>query len=305
MNCCREMLETMRADWILERLDEETRIKEEYAREAQMISKFLAILFFTGYILFTIAFMFGSKILDVIIPLNESRPNILILQAEYFVDEQKYFYSIVTISTIVEGLALVSAMSLQLIIWVFFHHLFGMFGVIGYGLENALPYEQRRSKEGCIHNDNIYYESIIIYVERYKSAIKFFKTLQNYMQFPFAVGLLFSTVILIPTLLSLTDTKHLECKTLMQSGVLLGYIFINTYFGQKLIDLSSEIDQKIYFSDWRYCSLSIQKLLPFMIRQSDRPCMISIQKFYVLSIDCFRMVITTAFSWFTVFRNIT
>ena len=37
---------------------------------------------------------FSNQILDILIPLNYSRPRKLIFKVEYFVDEQKYFYPI-------------------------------------------------------------------------------------------------------------------------------------------------------------------------------------------------------------------
>lgn len=38
---------------------------------------------------------FTSILLDIVIPLNESRPRELLFPAEYFIDQQKYFYVII------------------------------------------------------------------------------------------------------------------------------------------------------------------------------------------------------------------
>ena len=45
-----------------------------------------------------LAFPFVPLVLDMIMPLNESRPRVTLLQAEFFVDEEKYFYSILIFS---------------------------------------------------------------------------------------------------------------------------------------------------------------------------------------------------------------
>lgn len=70
-----------------------------------------------------------SILLDIIIPLNESRPCELIFPVEYFIDQQKYF-SIFTISTgigfmffVVTGLATESFSFVNAL------HAFGLFKV--------------------------------------------------------------------------------------------------------------------------------------------------------------------------------
>lgn len=70
-----------------------------------------------------------STLLDVVIPLNESRPRELLFPAEYFINQQKYFY-VITIHVVI-GLFFVMTSVIATETYIFANalHAFGLFKV--------------------------------------------------------------------------------------------------------------------------------------------------------------------------------
>lgn len=92
-----------------------------------------------GLVSFTLI-QYIPNLLDIVIPLNESRPRILLQQAEYFVNQEKYFYILMihettgilsfgTTGIATETFSLVNAL-----------HAFGMFKITRYILDEKYSY---------------------------------------------------------------------------------------------------------------------------------------------------------------------
>ncbi|XP_076168799.1 uncharacterized protein LOC143147438 [Ptiloglossa arizonensis] len=84
-------------DWNKRTESEEIKIMEEYAMQGEIYSvAYMYIMFITLAIY--IIFIFQPYILDIVSPLNETRPFKLLYPAEFFIDEEKYFLLIAIIS---------------------------------------------------------------------------------------------------------------------------------------------------------------------------------------------------------------
>ena len=70
-------------------------------------------------------------ILDWIIPLNESRPKIPLYIAEYYVDQEKYFYPIMAQDYVCSITCTSMIVIVETMFMVFIQHACGMFAIIG------------------------------------------------------------------------------------------------------------------------------------------------------------------------------
>lgn len=80
-------------------------------------------------IFFHIFLQYISILLDIAIPLNESRPRKLLFPAEYFIDQQKYFYIItihIAIALIFIGISVVATETFTFMNAL---HVFGLFKI--------------------------------------------------------------------------------------------------------------------------------------------------------------------------------
>ncbi|CAL7951957.1 unnamed protein product [Xylocopa violacea] len=92
-NKLRRLLHGIAISWLTERPKEELEILEKYTKKALILSMIYkaasAILLFMFMALPAI-----PPVLDIVMPLNESRKRIFIFPSYYFVDEEEYYYPI-------------------------------------------------------------------------------------------------------------------------------------------------------------------------------------------------------------------
>ena len=94
------------------------------------IKKFLVCVCF-GCFGFTLI-QYIPDILDIVKPLNESRPRLLLYQAHYFVKQQKYFYFVIihdAVGVLISGITGIAAETFSLVNAL---HAFGMFKITRY-----------------------------------------------------------------------------------------------------------------------------------------------------------------------------
>ncbi|KAL0102409.1 hypothetical protein PUN28_017984 [Cardiocondyla obscurior] len=102
----RRLLQLMNEHWKLFHNKNERHILRYYANIGRKITTYVAVYFVTTMIFYLLIPLI-PKILDIIIPLNESRPLAYVFPAEYKVDKVKFYYPIVfhsyvtTITTII------------------------------------------------------------------------------------------------------------------------------------------------------------------------------------------------------------
>lgn len=70
-----------------------------------------------------------SILLDIGIPLNESRPRKLLFQAEYFIDQEKYFYIITIHISIGVIFVATSVIATETFTFINALHVFGLFKI--------------------------------------------------------------------------------------------------------------------------------------------------------------------------------
>lgn len=88
----------------------------------------LSGIIYPGTVLF-ILWTLSADILDAVAPLNESRPRQLPFLAEYFLDEQKYFYPMLLHMNLTAVVGIVTVVSTETLFFAYVHHVCGLFEV--------------------------------------------------------------------------------------------------------------------------------------------------------------------------------
>ncbi|XP_066597167.1 uncharacterized protein [Prorops nasuta] len=222
-----EMFRRIREDWASEKYDEEMKIKESYAQTGTVITKYITLTGCVSGFFFVFTTCFLTKILDLIIPLNQSRPLILPFNDDYFIDQEKYYYLILIHANLTVLVIITFFVANETIFCVHIHHIYGMLAVLGYRLEFIIPNLKLDSK----NQTNPYYDSI---------------------------------------------SWCIQCH-------------------QETLD---------YFSNWQNFSPRTQRLLLLFIKRCERPCSISAFSLYLMSLNSFRTVTQTGFSYFMVLKQL-
>ncbi|XP_072743849.1 uncharacterized protein [Anoplolepis gracilipes] len=292
----RELMEQIRNEWNALKDEREIEIIKKYTKAGRRHLYAFAGLAYPGVVGFMLMPALPD-ILDIIAPLNESRTRYLPFLAEYFLDQQKYFYPLLLHMNVTVVIGIVTVISTETLFFAYVYHICGMFEITGYRIEHAL--DESMSIMSTLNRENAIRMKMIKAIEIHQRTIEFFE----YVSSTFALSY-FILIILGVASLSINLFRLFQVTVISEQRedfvafvIFVGghfyYMFICNYMGQKIIDNSTEICRKTYVSQWYVDPPRAQKLLLlFMMQQSIKGTTISVGGMFVPSLEGFAMVIS-------------
>ncbi|XP_032456677.1 uncharacterized protein LOC100328556 isoform X2 [Nasonia vitripennis] len=225
--------------------EEEKKILSQYAQDGYDLALGYLIsinIILVGYITLPLAPM----LLDIIDPLNETRPKAFPYFAEYFIDDQKYYFELTVHGWIVCILSVQIYGTFDATYTQLVQHSCALFAIVEYRLNKATKIEPSissvKEKDEAIYNEMV---DAIIY---HKQAIQFVGLIEKCYTFVFFGVITLNTAVVslaaVDTMLNLDKGNH---KQMIRIGLLyIGFSFhllYNMYPGQKVIDSSTRIQQ--------------------------------------------------------------
>ncbi|XP_012224109.1 odorant receptor Or2-like isoform X6 [Linepithema humile] len=272
------------------------------------ITKDKAYVYFTavGCVIATLM----PQFFDLIKPLNQSRPVILLYPAEYFVDVNNNFTYIFMHMTIALQFALLVLIAADSMFICYTEYANGLFAIIGYRFQYLL-YKYSTGNILCQNltlykSNNIYQETLVDTIQMHLRAINFVKLLESTYTVPFAITLGLNTIIMSCTLLQIvlvSEQTEEVVKYLVYVFAQIFHLFCISFQGQKIIDGSIRVTDKIYNGLWYMMPAKSQKNLLIPLRRCLEPCRLSAGKIYVFSLRSFTTVMQTSMSYFTVLSS--
>ncbi|XP_043273344.1 uncharacterized protein [Venturia canescens] len=301
----RELFTRMQNDWNTRTGDVENRILEEYANK----SKFLTL----GYTVYMYGAMVAyltmptmPMVLNVLQPLNESRPRELPSHAEYFIDDptQHYFplffhQSLGTISSVT------TVIVCDTMYVTYVQHVCGIFAALNYQLETLVDEEQvedfyDNDKNSCIS------AKIAQCVNEHQKAIKF----AEYIEDTYNISNLLQTMLnmLVISVTGVQTAINLDKPdVIVRFGTFtlaeLMHLLYNSLPGQAIRDHSSMIFYAAYNCKWYVISKKSRDMLTLIMLRSMTPCQLTAGKLYVMDLERFSAVVQTSMSYFTVLTS--
>ncbi|XP_057338941.1 odorant receptor Or2-like isoform X2 [Microplitis mediator] len=245
------------------------------------------------------------KIMDIINPLNESRPLINLYETEYFVDQQKYYLYILLHAYMTVPISVAVLVYFDILLGTHVYHACAMFKILRSYLEtihldihNITDRDQRKSE--------IINRKIIHCITIHKNTLEFTDELESSYSTAWLIMLTLCTFVitLTGTVAVMKLDKPMDAiKYISFSSGNVCHLYYTTFQGQQLIEESTAVFHSAYFSDWYNIPPQYQRLLiPIMIR-SMAPCKISAGNIFILSMDLFSSVIQKAMSFFTLLSS--
>ncbi|XP_076624623.1 uncharacterized protein LOC143343530 [Colletes latitarsis] len=141
----KDLLHSIIHDWQVERSQVEVAILEIYSRKAIGLSLIYAVTICFTTLMFAIL-PATPRILDIFLPLNESRDRVLIFPAYYYVDQDKYYYFITAHEIMgATAIALIFSGCDVNLVW-FVQHACALLAINWYRFQSALD-------EKCTYNE--------------------------------------------------------------------------------------------------------------------------------------------------------
>ncbi|XP_026828758.1 odorant receptor 47a-like isoform X3 [Ooceraea biroi] len=299
-NNIKYIFDRMRHDWNILKDQTECEILREYADNARLHTIFflckillLATLCFLG--LLTLGCV--PRILDIIMPLNESRPRQLPIIVEYFIDEETYFYAIlIHIATaIYAGSVTLAACATMLISYIL--HVCAMFKIASYRIKHICDKDVLNMPKDI--KQYILYERLIHAIYVHRRAMDLCRILTNSFTIFYFVLLGFGMLSmslsffhLLHVIISLNDPVDL-LMFLCIVFIHLYYIFMTNYFGQNVTDTSINVSETTYNTPWYALPLWMQKLICIMMQRSNKKTSLTVGGLFEASLEGFATVRNT------------
>ncbi|XP_039311410.1 uncharacterized protein LOC105197961 isoform X2 [Solenopsis invicta] len=298
----KQLLEQIQDDWNSLKDKLEINILDRYACNARFCTKLLIVYCCFG-LLFCGLFQLLPIILDVIAPLNESRPCELIVVTEYFVNKKKYFYITLLHETLGYLVGAAIFCSTSAIVMICILHACALFEIASCRIENAIPKSTLMIPTS--KREYFLYRKIVYAVIMHQRAIKFVKLMTTSFATLFLI-----LIILGISSLSFNLFQFLQLITLRKNssqtstvGILillhLNYMFITNYGGQELLNHGLKLFKVTYNGLWYIAPLRTQKLLLFIMQKGTINIGLTCGSIFVASLEGFATLANVTVSYFT------
>ncbi|XP_039311429.1 uncharacterized protein LOC120359113 [Solenopsis invicta] len=295
------LFDQIQNDWNLLKDKLEIDIIKKYAYDMRLFA--ISIMVYCQLIMLSCGiFENFPMILDIILPLNESRPFQLMAITEYFIDQEKYIYYLMLHESLTAYIGLLSLCGIGVILLMFMMHACALFKIASYRIENAIE----KSVLMVPRRKYLLYQKIVYAVVMHQRAIEFTdfvnSVLTTFYTTIIIIGVCSLTVNLFQLLQYITYMNDIRiiCISVVFVIYHLNYMFVLNYGGQELINHAIQFFQASYNNLWYTAPLHIQKLLLFIMQRGTRNSVFVCGKMYVGSLEGFATLTSTAVSYFTV-----
>ncbi|XP_070158308.1 odorant receptor 22c-like isoform X2 [Polyergus mexicanus] len=299
----KDLTDRVYSDWESLEIPEEYEIMKTYAAKARLFSLIYTSYYAIAAPLF-ILIPITPQILDIVLPLNESRSILMPYEAHYFVhDDREYFYYILFHALVAVLIVLTGVLAHDCMVLTYIEHVCSIFAVAGFRFEN-LAY----NKDTDLINDNLinmYNHKVAISVHAHWQALQFAKLLKDTFSITFAIQIAIVTVAMSISLLQMVVQDD-TLETMRYMAFIIGqliHLFCFSLQGQRLIDHSLEVRDKIYNCFWYNIPVKSQRLLLNVMRRSLQPNILCASGIYIFSLKSFTTVLQSSMSYFTVLAS--
>ncbi|XP_032664998.1 odorant receptor 4-like [Odontomachus brunneus] len=291
-------------DWKELETAEEYEVMKSYADYCRRFSLIYSVYCFMAVCVF-MSVSIVPPILDIIRPLNESRPVLMPYPGYYFVDNREYFIYIFGHSLVAWEIIMASIVAHDCLFVTYIEHICSKFAVVGLRFKYLYCDHGQTVENINIDSGDMYRKKVAFFVHTHREALKFAQILERTFTVPFALELICVVLGMSSTLLQITkesDLLEITRYVLYVIGQLI-HLFCLSFEGQKLIDHSLQMRDRIYNSFWYKAPVKSQKLLILVMIQSLRPTCLSAGKIYIFSLQSFTTILQTSMSYFTVLSS--
>ncbi|XP_020291758.1 uncharacterized protein LOC109858675 [Pseudomyrmex gracilis] len=295
----KQMLQEMQNNWLALRDKREIVIFHQYARLGRLVSLTLIV---GHFILFGASIcQFLPFILDIVSPMNESRPFRFIITTEYFVDEEKYFYFILLHMFLIVNISVNAFCGVASILIIGILHACMLYKVARYRMRDALKEVEASSpSESKLLSHKKMIQAILIH----QKANEFLKLIES------LCGILYIILISVGVMsLTINLVQVSKFPLLLNSNIGLSvfvhffYMFVSNFCGQQIIDHGESLFKASCSGMWYALPLHTQKLLLFVTQKTVLNVTMTLGGIFVVSLECFSTLASAAVSYFTVFYS--
>ncbi|XP_039311776.1 uncharacterized protein LOC113006191 isoform X2 [Solenopsis invicta] len=166
------LIDQLFVDWNELETPEEYEIMKRYAKNSRRYSLVYALYCFMAvYIFMSVSLI--PQVLDVLLPLNESRPILPTYPGYYFVDERKYFFYTFSHAIMAWEIAMSGIVSHDCILLTYIEHVCSIFTLVGLRFERLMCKRNNTMNVLHSHTSDVYRKQIAFSVYTHRKALNF------------------------------------------------------------------------------------------------------------------------------------
>ncbi|XP_043273905.1 odorant receptor 9a-like isoform X1 [Venturia canescens] len=279
------------------------------------------------------------KLMDVVNPINTSRPLIYPLPLSYgYINVDKYYIPIMIHADCAILIAITTIVAMDTTYTVYVQHACGLFAALGYKpisiLYNAKTKNRytnmishvisvirdrlqkliRSNEKKFVDTNNTRkmdratYQAVVDCIEMHQGAIRFANAIESTHTIVLLLVIGVSVVSLSVSGYQVIMNFNKPSEAFRFAIFVLAqffHLFYLSWPGQKLIDHSQRIHDLVYEAQWYETTPRSQKLILLMMMRSIEPCKLTAGKFFEMSFTSFSLIMRTSMSYFTVLTSFT
>nr|XP_012143137.1 PREDICTED: uncharacterized protein LOC100875831 [Megachile rotundata] len=247
----------------------------------------------------------SSFALDIIVPLNESRPRVSLFKLNYIMDMEDHFYIVYLHSACCALNVVLIVTTMDSLYMVIIHYSCGLFALCGYQI-------QKVAEDMDLNSDNtrissVKYERLKRCVKTHYEAIKFYEYMEESTRIGYLFQVGFNMIGITATAVQAVANFDRPAEAFRIVMFLCGqqfHLYALSLPGQELMDRSAGLIDAIYSSKWYQTPIKFQRVLEIMQIRCSRPCKLTAGGLYEMNIENFGSMIKTCVSYFTVLLSL-
>ncbi|KAL7288684.1 hypothetical protein TKK_0017409 [Trichogramma kaykai] len=246
------------------------------------------------------------QMLDLVVPLNESRQRVTITMADFGIDSDQYFYTIYVTYCVVSVVSFFVLTSIDTMYTAIIHQILGIFNVVKYRLLNVQNANFGLNKGNDKTGRDITSLNVISAIRLHHKSLQFIDLIESTYRYCFLI-LIFICVIFL-SFGSITVLEAVsELYNFLRLGIVLFGVAVHLFYlswpGQLVIDESSDVFRATYESTWYDMPKRTQVLIDIMMMRCRQPCSLTAGGLYVMSFENYGKIIKTTGSYITVLAS--
>ncbi|XP_031786358.1 uncharacterized protein LOC100384869 isoform X3 [Nasonia vitripennis] len=274
----------------------ECKILADNIKVCHPLCTFYKVIAFFALVTYACLPSFGPVIMNILSPLNETRRKRLPAPAEYFVDEEKYFYVLFSHGMICYMLVCALYVIIDCMYSCIVHHTVGLVGIVTYRLQNIIDLKVTSNQEYQANNSEIR-RRLRRAISLHKESLEFAQKIETTYNLCFIIVMSVNLLTMIFTAACAIRTLYYDkvesFRWFILYGSIIFHLFFNSNPGQNLYDKSNEIINTLYFTEWYTLGISRsnKRTMLIMMIRCLRPCQLTAGGLLVLNMINFGAVI--------------
>ncbi|XP_070522372.1 odorant receptor 30a-like [Cardiocondyla obscurior] len=287
----------------------EIAIVERYGNNAKCYTIVFTIIFTTGLFSF-VGLQLWADFKHTILSSNLSHSHELLIDTEYIIDEEKYFYLMFLHinMTIIIGCIIILATGAMLVAYL--QHACGMFKIASYRIEKAINIYYSVSKNIKVQNEMLAHDDIVRAVDMHRKAMTFSTHLISSFEMSFMFLIVIGVLSLSLNIFRIFQVALIEHKirklflNFLAASYCLLYMFMANFIGQQIIDCYNDVFATAYKAQWYKTSLYVQRLIIILLQRGNKNFGLRVGGLFIASIECFATLFNASMSYFTLMYSV-